>query len=134
MIQTGQIKDPNYVLDADGKAHYLFETKTKDGHVEKLFRKHSKHGSVTVTNQDLQGTVNQTSLAKSNKRQQQCNSDDDSQDETFNLKKSTKKKAKSKKPNNQKEYNGSVSPSLNVTRMTRQRYQKEQSNHIVPHH
>lgn len=45
LIETGQVQDPNYVLDEKGKAHYLFDKKTADGQVEKTFRKHSKHGS-----------------------------------------------------------------------------------------
>jgi hypothetical protein len=39
LIETNKIKDPNYVLDEKGKAHYLFST--KDG--RKTFRTHCKH-------------------------------------------------------------------------------------------
>ncbi|KAI7903521.1 uncharacterized protein BX663DRAFT_551243 [Cokeromyces recurvatus] len=45
MIESGQIEDPNYILDEKGKAHYLFDKKTKDGGIEKILRKHSKHES-----------------------------------------------------------------------------------------
>lgn len=34
--------DPNYVLDAKGKAHYLFDKKNANGTVEKTFRTHNK--------------------------------------------------------------------------------------------
>ncbi|KAI8144195.1 hypothetical protein BJV82DRAFT_668025 [Fennellomyces sp. T-0311] len=45
LVETGEINDPNYVLDEKGKAHYLFDKKTEDGKVEKTFRTHSKHGT-----------------------------------------------------------------------------------------
>lgn len=45
LVETGEIKDPNYVLDEKGKAHYLFDKKTANGQVEKTFRTHSKHGT-----------------------------------------------------------------------------------------
>ncbi|CDS06189.1 hypothetical protein LRAMOSA08717 [Lichtheimia ramosa] len=45
LVETGEINDPNYVLDEKGKAHYLFDKKTADGQVEKTFRTHSKHGT-----------------------------------------------------------------------------------------
>ncbi|KAI9307857.1 hypothetical protein BJ944DRAFT_148032, partial [Cunninghamella echinulata] len=45
LVQTGEINDPNYVLDDKGKAHYLFDKKSADGTVEKTFRTHSKHGT-----------------------------------------------------------------------------------------
>ncbi|PVV03420.1 hypothetical protein BB560_002097 [Smittium megazygosporum] len=46
LIQNNLIKDPNYVLDKNGKAHYLFSTKKKnaDGTVVKEFRTHNKRG------------------------------------------------------------------------------------------
>ncbi|KAI9319028.1 hypothetical protein BX666DRAFT_1922411 [Dichotomocladium elegans] len=45
LVETGEINDPNYVLDEKGKAHYLFDKKTANGQVEKTFRTHSKHGT-----------------------------------------------------------------------------------------
>ena len=42
-METQKIKDPNYVLDDRGKAHYLFDKKNAAGQVEKAFRTHSKH-------------------------------------------------------------------------------------------
>ncbi|CAG8570618.1 8677_t:CDS:10 [Diversispora eburnea] len=46
LIETGRVKDPNYVLDEKGKAHYLFSTKNKKtGETERTFRTHTKHGS-----------------------------------------------------------------------------------------
>jgi hypothetical protein len=124
MIQAGQIKDPNYVLE-NGKARYLFETKTKDGQVEKLFRKHSKHGSIPVTDEVLQKVGKQTSLTKSHKRYK---SDDESEDATFKLNASKKKKTKPKEhaqkrtANSRKQY---VLPPSITPRITRQRCQKE---------
>ncbi|CAG8780670.1 12179_t:CDS:10, partial [Cetraspora pellucida] len=62
LIETGRIKDPNYVLDDKGKAHYLFSTTNKKtGVTEKVFRTHTKHGSNS-------GTKTQTSLSKSTTR------------------------------------------------------------------
>lgn len=45
LVETNQIQDPNYVLDENGKAHYLFDKKKVDGSTEKIIRTHSKHGS-----------------------------------------------------------------------------------------
>lgn len=45
MVETGEINDPNYVLDEKGKAHYLFDKKNASGKIEKTFRTHSKHGT-----------------------------------------------------------------------------------------
>ncbi|KAI9319034.1 hypothetical protein BX666DRAFT_2018292 [Dichotomocladium elegans] len=45
LVETGEVHDPNYVLDEKGKAHYLFDKKTANGKVEKTFRTHSKHGT-----------------------------------------------------------------------------------------
>ncbi|KAI8338233.1 hypothetical protein BC941DRAFT_424983 [Chlamydoabsidia padenii] len=42
LVETGKVKDPNYVLDAKGKAHYLFDKKNSNGTVEKTFRTHNK--------------------------------------------------------------------------------------------
>ncbi|KAF9976808.1 hypothetical protein BGZ73_007715 [Actinomortierella ambigua] len=43
LVETNQIQDPNYVLDAKGKAHYLFEKKGANGEISKEFRTHNKH-------------------------------------------------------------------------------------------
>ncbi|KAI8144803.1 hypothetical protein BJV82DRAFT_667355 [Fennellomyces sp. T-0311] len=43
LVETKKIKDPNYVLDDRGKAHYLFDKKSANGQVQKTFRTHSKH-------------------------------------------------------------------------------------------
>ncbi|KAI9323127.1 hypothetical protein BX666DRAFT_2108154 [Dichotomocladium elegans] len=43
LIESGQLHDPNYVLDEKGKAHFLFEKKNPDGRIEKTFRTHSPH-------------------------------------------------------------------------------------------
>ncbi|KAL9538086.1 hypothetical protein MBANPS3_011212 [Mucor bainieri] len=45
LVETHQIQDPNYVVDANGKAHYLFEKKKVDGSTEKAIRNYSKHAS-----------------------------------------------------------------------------------------
>ncbi|ORY96541.1 hypothetical protein BCR43DRAFT_563825 [Syncephalastrum racemosum] len=45
LVETGEINDPNYVLDEKGKAHYLFDKKNASGKIEKTFRTHSKHGT-----------------------------------------------------------------------------------------
>ncbi|OMJ07974.1 hypothetical protein AYI70_g11850 [Smittium culicis] len=44
LIENHKLKDPNYVLDKKGKAHYLFSTKkvNPDGTVVKEFRTHNK--------------------------------------------------------------------------------------------
>ncbi|KAI7872664.1 hypothetical protein BDF14DRAFT_1877150 [Spinellus fusiger] len=49
LVETGEVNDPNYVLDAKGKAHYLFDKKNADGQVEKTFRTHSKHGTGRIS-------------------------------------------------------------------------------------
>ncbi|RKP07077.1 hypothetical protein THASP1DRAFT_24705 [Thamnocephalis sphaerospora] len=56
LIETSKIKDPNYVLDDKGKAHYLFST--KDG--RKTFRTHCKHkrdGSSYFRPKSVRGTA-----------------------------------------------------------------------------
>ncbi|KAI8887576.1 hypothetical protein K501DRAFT_321286 [Backusella circina FSU 941] len=45
LVETKKINDPNYVLDARGKAHYLFDKKNADGQIQKAFRTHAKHTS-----------------------------------------------------------------------------------------
>lgn len=51
LIQTGQVHDPNYVVDDKGKVHYLFEKRNADGAVQKTFRTHAPHqfGKKTAT-------------------------------------------------------------------------------------
>ncbi|CAH1759471.1 5345_t:CDS:10 [Entrophospora sp. SA101] len=45
-VKTGRIKDPNYVIDRNGKAHYLFSTRNKQtGETQKTIRTHSKYGN-----------------------------------------------------------------------------------------
>ncbi|KAI8144240.1 hypothetical protein BJV82DRAFT_608831 [Fennellomyces sp. T-0311] len=43
LIESGQLHDPNYIVDEKGKAHYLFDKRGSDGRVEKTFRTHSPH-------------------------------------------------------------------------------------------
>ncbi|KAG1056451.1 hypothetical protein G6F43_001668 [Rhizopus delemar] len=43
LIESGQIQDPNYVIDSNGKARYLFDKKTVNGQIIKEFRTHTKH-------------------------------------------------------------------------------------------
>lgn len=123
MIETGQLQDPNYVLDDKGKARYLFDKKTEDGAVEKIFRKHSKHGSVSaddITN----STVKKRKQLHS---RQQSSSDDD--DPTFNIRKmaGTKKKTSVTKelPVSKKLY-PHILPATSSVRITRQRLQKQE--------
>ncbi|CAO3703216.1 unnamed protein product [Rhizopus stolonifer] len=42
LIESGKIVDPNYVVDTNGKARYLFDKKS-NGEVVKEFRTHTKH-------------------------------------------------------------------------------------------
>ena len=44
LVETKTINDPNYVLDDNGKAHYLFDKKSADGQIKKTFRTHVKNG------------------------------------------------------------------------------------------
>ncbi|KAI8879789.1 hypothetical protein K501DRAFT_276234 [Backusella circina FSU 941] len=86
MIESGHLHDPNYVLDQNGKARYLFDKKTKDGNVEKTFRKHSKHTSNTIHETKKKPPVE--------------SDDDDDDDPTFSINGSKKKRkttCKSKK-------------------------------------
>ncbi|KAI9249426.1 hypothetical protein BDA99DRAFT_523748 [Phascolomyces articulosus] len=43
LIESGQLQDPNYIVDEKGKAHYLFDKRGSDGRVEKTFRTHNPH-------------------------------------------------------------------------------------------
>ncbi|KAI8377647.1 uncharacterized protein BYT42DRAFT_614312 [Radiomyces spectabilis] len=45
LVETKKIKDPNYVLDERGKAHYLFDKKHADGQIRKTFRTHNKQNN-----------------------------------------------------------------------------------------
>ncbi|GAN09283.1 conserved hypothetical protein [Mucor ambiguus] len=45
LVETNQIQDPNYVVDENGKAHYLFDKKKLDGSTEKTIRTYNKHGA-----------------------------------------------------------------------------------------
>ncbi|KAK4513904.1 Phosphomannomutase 1 [Mucor velutinosus] len=49
LVETNQIQDPNYVVDENGKAHYLFDKKKVDGSTEKTIRTYSKHGAATLS-------------------------------------------------------------------------------------
>jgi hypothetical protein len=84
MIESGHLHDPNYVLDPNGKARYLFDKKTKDGNVEKTFRKHSKHSSHAIT------------------RPVESDDDDDDDDPTFTINGSKKRKSLFKSKKNKK--------------------------------
>lgn len=99
LIESGQLQDPNYVIDESGKARYLFDKKTDDGSIEKIFRKHSKHGSLAATE-----------INKVSKRKQKKDKDEE-EDPTFDVKKQAPYKKK-------KEY-------VPSGRMTRQRFQEE---------
>lgn len=87
MIEMGQLHDPNYVLDEKGKARYLFDKKTEDGAVEKIFRKHSKHGSAPAKDLSYQRPV-----SKKRKQNRPEEDSDDDDDPTFSIKRSSAKK------------------------------------------
>ncbi|KAI8077939.1 uncharacterized protein B0P05DRAFT_543411 [Gilbertella persicaria] len=123
MIESKQIYDPNYVLDEQGKAHYLFDKKNGVGVTEKIFCKHSKHGSVPAT--DI------TKLPKT-KNKKRTTSDDEDKDLFVPKKPAIKKKKKISKERPVK--NDKQHPSSNIEksvilacpeggRITRQRYQ-----------
>lgn len=138
MIETGQLHDPNYVLDHKGKARYLFDKKTEDGAVEKIFRKHSKHGSILATAVGAPGA--EASLEKNNnnhtvkKRKklnyQQENHSDDDDDPTFDIRKSSCPKKKShvvKEPKSKKPY-PHILPADSSIRITRQKLQQQEQH------
>jgi hypothetical protein len=102
LVETNEIQDPNYVLDAKGKAHYLFDKKTADGNTEKTFRTHSKHGTgrgsgvpsssgtVSTTTRRSRAAPSTSSTAvpakknnKKKKRSRGWNSDDDDEEDDF---------------------------------------------------
>lgn len=122
MIETGQLHDPNYVLDEKGKARYLFDKKTEDGAVEKIFRKHSKHGSISADDT----AMNTVKKRKQMPSRQKDDSDDD--DPTFNIKKKscTKKKTSIAKDLTSKKLYPHILPANGSGRMTRQRLQQQE--------
>ncbi|CAG8648911.1 10394_t:CDS:10 [Acaulospora morrowiae] len=69
LIETGRVKDPNYVLDEKGKAHYLFSTKNKKtGETERTFRTHTKHGSGGARAKNSSSTVTRSTPAKKKRK------------------------------------------------------------------
>ncbi|KAI8374500.1 uncharacterized protein BYT42DRAFT_576604 [Radiomyces spectabilis] len=117
LVETGEINDPNYVLDEKGKAHYLFDKKTATGEVEKTFRTHSKHGGGRATASSSSGTRRRASPSgekktpKKRKRNTRgWNSDDDDEEDDF------------------EDYNddsGTFTMSMRTTRRTRARMDAE---------
>lgn len=94
LVETNEIQDPNYVLDAKGKAHYLFDKKTADGNTEKTFRTHSKHGTGRASASTSSSTRKPRASAAASasnttekkpkpkkKRRRGWNSDDDDEEE-----------------------------------------------------
>lgn len=132
MIESGQLHDPNYVLDEKGKARYLFDKKTEDGAVEKIFRKHSKHGSMSLEEAvSVAAPSKKRKPIKSTSSRRKGDSDDDDDDPTFKIKKSlsgsSKKKCLRPKDITSKKLYPLILPA--GVRVTRQRVQQqEQSN------
>ncbi|CAB4378462.1 hypothetical protein RhiirA5_353860 [Rhizophagus irregularis] len=86
LIETGRVKDPNYVLDEKGKAHFLFSTKNKKtGETEKTFRTHTKHGSASRKRSSSQTTSKSTPAKKKRKpgKRRGFASDDEDEEEDF---------------------------------------------------
>ncbi|KAF7727170.1 hypothetical protein EC973_007945 [Apophysomyces ossiformis] len=87
LVETGEVNDPNYVLDAKGKAHYLFDKKTADGQVEKTFRTHSKHGTgraastTSGTRSRASSSGDKKATKKRKRRSRGWDSDDDEPDD-----------------------------------------------------
>ncbi|CAO3654858.1 unnamed protein product [Mucor hiemalis] len=136
MIEMGQLHDPNYVLDEKGKARYLFDKKTEDGAVEKIFRKHSKHGSAPVKDLNYEKPTN-----KKRKQSWPEEDSDDDGDPTFSMKKCAKRKIP---PPRRIKSNPNINCNKRVTRQNVQ-YQEEeedcdndsdfkehQADHVVP--
>ncbi|KAG2225897.1 hypothetical protein INT45_006593 [Circinella minor] len=133
LVETGEINDPNYVLDEKGKAHYLFDKKTADGQVEKTFRTHSKHGTgrasgiPSSSRSSTAGTRTKATRAspsadKKTKRKKRktrgWNSDDDDESDDF------------------EDYNdnsGTYTSSTRTTRRTRSRLMEEDNNNDTKH-
>lgn len=119
MIEMGQLHDPNYVLDEKGKARYLFDKKTEDGAIEKIFRKHSKHGSAPAKDLNYQRPA-----SKKRKQGRLEEDSDDDDDPTFSMKKTSAKKKTSSSTKISK-----ITPRINSNkRVTRQnvQYQEEE--------
>ncbi|KAI9473502.1 MAG: hypothetical protein EXX96DRAFT_488624 [Benjaminiella poitrasii] len=70
LIETKQIIDPNYILDEQGKAHYLFDKKNASGKVQKAFRTHSKHAATDQKKKEATPASSTTDndIAKKNSR------------------------------------------------------------------
>ncbi|KAI9025839.1 hypothetical protein CLU79DRAFT_743325 [Phycomyces nitens] len=87
LVETGEVNDPNYVLDAKGKAHYLFDKKNADGQVEKTFRTHSKHGTGRVASpagpRSRAAPVVEKKTKKRKRRTRGWDSDDDDDEHDF---------------------------------------------------
>ncbi|KAI8084500.1 uncharacterized protein BX664DRAFT_387233 [Halteromyces radiatus] len=98
LVETGQVDDPNYVLDEKGKAHYLFDKKNANGTIEKTFRTHNKHAitdrgsssasppsssstAVTATRRRRAPVSDKGTVKKRKRRSRGWNSDDDDDDE-----------------------------------------------------
>ncbi|KAG2225928.1 hypothetical protein INT45_006624 [Circinella minor] len=76
LIESGQLQDPNYVVDEKGKAHYLFDKRGSDGLVEKTFRTHSPH-TFEGNNYTKKNILLPTTLTKNKKKTSNCIQDDD---------------------------------------------------------
>ncbi|KAI8825206.1 uncharacterized protein EV422DRAFT_517852 [Fimicolochytrium jonesii] len=74
LLKSGEIVDPNYLIDAKGELRYLFGK--KDGG-EGVIRHHSKHGSGGVK---TQRTTSSSSTVKKRKRRNRNNDDSDDDD------------------------------------------------------
>ncbi|KAL1922293.1 uncharacterized protein VTP21DRAFT_9832 [Calcarisporiella thermophila] len=82
LIESGRVKDPNYVLDEKGKAHYLFSHKNKEtGKEEKVFRTHRKHGSAPGTVGGGSVRATRSTAGKKGKRKRKTYSGDTDEDE-----------------------------------------------------
>ncbi|KAI9008767.1 hypothetical protein CLU79DRAFT_776816 [Phycomyces nitens] len=83
LIENREIQDPNYVLDDNGKARFLFDKKTAQGNIEKTFRTHSKH-------KKRQGHKEpDTSPLSTSQKKQKIQKQDDSRDTDKSYKPST---------------------------------------------
>jgi hypothetical protein len=128
MIETGQLQDPNYVLDEKGKARYLFDKKTEDGAVEKIFRKHSKHGSISANDLNRRATIGTATGVANERKHHRQEEDSDDDDPTFDIK---KKNFNSKKKTTKQYQALSYTANGGGGRMTRQRLQQQQHNMVV---
>ncbi|KAI8375584.1 hypothetical protein EDC96DRAFT_495808 [Choanephora cucurbitarum] len=129
MIKKRQIYDPNYIIDAKGNVHYLFDKKNGKGAIEKTQRKHSKHRIVPISQ-----FLKEKTQAK--RKRTIVSDEDEGDDATYNPKKVVKKKKKivpraeiePHKPLNQHPSSdiekAAIIGSVNEGRMTRRRYQE----------